>query len=171
MELASEVIERNIPIYAKTRDNLLFFVPLIVKKEGSLMQHSKRLISIMTLVVCLTLTYLAFSSTSALAAGPGPQPGAPGPQRPLPPPRPPVHKLYCPPIHHFRDRGNDVKNLQMALNRQGYRDMYNHPLPLNGIFGNETLFALKNFQARHRMKVDGIAGPAVWQLLGQCAIR
>jgi peptidoglycan hydrolase-like protein with peptidoglycan-binding domain len=63
-----------------------------------------------------------------------------------------------PPVR-WPERGPAVAVLQQALLDLGF------PMPLSmrqgspdGIFGNETLKTVRDFQARYRLKVDGIAG-------------
>lgn len=50
------------------------------------------------------------------------------------------------------DRGNDVKNLQAKLNKVG------HNLEVDGICGNATVSAIKDFQEKYNLTVDGQAG-------------
>ena len=49
--------------------------------------------------------------------------------------------------------GGDVKLVQSKLTSYGYK------LYADGIFGNVTLAAVKNFQSKHSLKADGIVGP------------
>ena len=56
----------------------------------------------------------------------------------------------------YGSRGNDVKTLQEQLNKQGYK------LSTDGIFGQKTLSALKDFQKKNNLTVDGIAGKNTW---------
>lgn len=53
----------------------------------------------------------------------------------------------------FNSRGNDVRWLQFELNRRNYH------LIVDGIAGEKTITALKDFQARNNLVVDGICGP------------
>lgn len=53
----------------------------------------------------------------------------------------------------FNSRGNNVRWLQYELNRFGYR------LVVDGIAGEKTITALKDFQAKHGLNPDGICGP------------
>lgn len=53
------------------------------------------------------------------------------------------------------DRGDDVKQLQIQLTQAGYPTG-----GTTGYFGSGTLKALKSFQQDHRLKADGLAGPA-----------
>ncbi|MCL5676696.1 MAG: polysaccharide deacetylase family protein [Firmicutes bacterium] len=62
------------------------------------------------------------------------------------------------------DRGNDVKELQTYLSRAGYPTG-----AVTGYFGPATLRALKEFQKDHRLKVDGIAGPATMAAVAKAA--
>lgn len=56
----------------------------------------------------------------------------------------------------FGARGNDVRTLQEQLNAKGYK------LNVDGIFGNDTLAAVKNFQQKNNLSADGIAGKNTW---------
>lgn len=53
----------------------------------------------------------------------------------------------------FNSRGNNVRWLQFELNRYGYR------LVVDGIAGEKTISALKDFQSSHDLVADGICGP------------
>ena len=54
----------------------------------------------------------------------------------------------------LNSKGNDVRWLQVELNRRGYH------LVCDGIFGPKTDEAVKAFQADHGLAVDGVVGPA-----------
>lgn len=59
-------------------------------------------------------------------------------------------------------KGSYVTLLQTLLLNRGYK------LPVygaDGDFGNETLSAVKQFQANNHLTVDGIVGPKTWALL------
>jgi peptidoglycan hydrolase-like protein with peptidoglycan-binding domain len=135
------------------------------------MFHKYRIVSMISIALFCALAVFAFSSTTTLAAQ-RPVPGTPAAQKPpTQQQRPSAQKLVCPATVRLSNRGDAVKKLQNALNKQGFRGPQNRVLRVNGIFGNETLVALKNFQARHHLKVDGVAEPDVWRLLGQCNMR
>jgi peptidoglycan hydrolase-like protein with peptidoglycan-binding domain len=119
---------------------------------------------IVSIALFCALAVLAFASPTTLAAQ-RPAPGTATAQKP------PAQRLVCPATVRLNNRGDAVKKLQDALNRQGFRGPQNRTLRVNGIFGNETLVALKNFQSRHHLKADGVAGPDVWRLLNQCNMR
>ncbi|NMD37306.1 MAG: peptidoglycan-binding protein [Christensenellaceae bacterium] len=53
----------------------------------------------------------------------------------------------------FKDKGDDVKNLQVALQKYGY---YNGEI--DGAYGYQTLEAVRIFQKLHSLSADGIAG-------------
>lgn len=53
----------------------------------------------------------------------------------------------------FGSYGGDVKLLQEALNKHGYG------LKVDGIFGNKTEAAVKDFQSKNGLVADGIVGP------------
>ena len=52
----------------------------------------------------------------------------------------------------YGSRGDDVKKLQESLNKQGYS------LSVDGIFGSKTQQAVKDYQSKNSLAVDGIAG-------------
>ena len=54
-----------------------------------------------------------------------------------------------------------VKDLQGKLNRKGYN------LVIDGIVGDYTLAAIKDFQRKNGLVVDGIAGPATFKKLDE----
>lgn len=61
-------------------------------------------------------------------------------------------------------KGADVKNLQTQLNGLGYN------LTVDGIFGKNTLAAVKDYQSKNGLTVDGIVGTNTWNsLLGTSA--
>lgn len=57
--------------------------------------------------------------------------------------------------------GKDVKELQSNLNNRGYN------LAVDGIFGKDTLSAVKGYQASNNLAVDGIVGNNTWGSLIQ----
>ncbi|MCA1992296.1 MAG: peptidoglycan-binding protein [Coleofasciculus sp. S288] len=57
---------------------------------------------------------------------------------------------------YYGSRGSDVAKLQEALGN----------IPVDGIFGRETLARLKSYQAKKGLMVDGIAGPETLSSLG-----
>jgi len=54
------------------------------------------------------------------------------------------------------EKGNKVKELQTKLNQLGYK------LVVDGIFGNATEKAVKDFQKANGLVVDGIVGEKTW---------
>lgn len=63
----------------------------------------------------------------------------------------------------YGSKGNDVSNLQRLLNSRGYN------LSVDGIFGDKTLAAVKNWQQKNGYTVDGLVGPNTWQRMGGTA--
>ena len=62
----------------------------------------------------------------------------------------------------FGSTGSAVSKLQTILNQHGYG------LAVDGIFGENTRAAVRDYQKRYNLKLDGIAGPETWgSLLGQ----
>ena len=62
----------------------------------------------------------------------------------------------------FGCKGDDVKLLQLRLDEIGYPAG-----AIDGIFGRQTLAAVKNFQASRGLKADGIVGPKTLAALNQ----
>lgn len=60
------------------------------------------------------------------------------------------------------DSGAAVIDLQKALNKSGA----DPKITLDGVFGNETLMAVKAFQKKQKIATDGIAGPETMTALG-----
>jgi hypothetical protein len=87
--------------------------------------------------------------------------GAKTPQVPHVPPRTPEQPLY-PGQVEMGDRGEAVKAWQRQLVRRGYGH-----IAVDGIFGERTNHVVRDWQAKHGLRVDGIAGRRTWaSLLG-----
>lgn len=63
------------------------------------------------------------------------------------------------PLLKYGARGNDVKKLQQLLNK------FNYQLQVDGIWGDKTDFAVKDFQKKMNLTIDGIVGPLTWNKL------
>lgn len=57
------------------------------------------------------------------------------------------------------DRGDEVKTLQTMLNAHGYS------LDVDGAFGTNTEAAVKSFQQKNGLTVDGVVGRKTWEAL------
>ena len=64
-------------------------------------------------------------------------------------------------LSKYGSRGNEVTQIQTKLKRWGY---YNGSI--DGIFGSQTLAAVKYFQRKNGLTVDGIAGPKTLAAMG-----
>ena len=64
-------------------------------------------------------------------------------------------------LSRYGSRGEEVKQIQTKLKRWGY---YNGSI--DGIYGSKTLEAVKYFQRKNGLTVDGIAGPATLKAMG-----
>ena len=64
-------------------------------------------------------------------------------------------------LSKYGSRGEEVKQIQTKLKRWGY---YNGNV--DGIYGSQTLEAVKYFQRKNGLTVDGIAGPATLKAMG-----
>ncbi len=60
-------------------------------------------------------------------------------------------------------KGSDVKTLQEKLNQNGYT------LDVDGIFGAKTQAAVKDYQKKNNLSVDGIVGKNTWGALNSVA--
>lgn len=63
----------------------------------------------------------------------------------------------------YGSQGSDVKTLQEMLNQNGYE------LKVDGIFGNQTKSAVRDYQSKNGLAVDGIAGNQTWGALTSAA--
>src|SRR5262249_3813017 len=59
----------------------------------------------------------------------------------------------CPSMLAYGSQGSWVKTLQQRLNTLGFRDPAGHVLAVDGIFGSNTEYAVKRFQAKHALTV------------------
>lgn len=57
----------------------------------------------------------------------------------------------------YGSSGDDVKKLQSYLNQVG-----NYGLDTDGVYGSKTQAAVKDYQTKNSLKVDGIAGDETW---------
>ena len=64
-------------------------------------------------------------------------------------------------LSKYGSRGSEVTQIQTKLKRWGY---YNGSI--DGIYGSQTLAAVKYFQRRNGLAVDGIAGPKTLAAMG-----
>ena len=64
-------------------------------------------------------------------------------------------------LSKYGSRGEEVRQIQTKLKRWGY---YNGSI--DGIYGTQTLNAVKYFQRKNGLTVDGIAGPNTLKAMG-----
>lgn len=64
-------------------------------------------------------------------------------------------------LSKYGSRGNEVTQIQTKLKRWGY---YNGNI--DGIYGTQTVNAVKYFQRKNGLTQDGIAGPATLRAMG-----
>ena len=64
-------------------------------------------------------------------------------------------------LSKYGSRGEEVRQIQTKLKRWGY-----YKGNIDGIYGSQTLEAVKYFQRKNGLKVDGIAGPATLKAMG-----
>ncbi|WP_418791169.1 spore cortex-lytic enzyme [Phosphitispora sp. TUW77] len=67
---------------------------------------------------------------------------------------------------YWGSSGAEVSKVQTKLKNWGY-----YTGAVDGIFGAGTANAVKKFQAKNGLAVDGIVGPATWQALGYTVSR
>jgi peptidoglycan hydrolase-like protein with peptidoglycan-binding domain len=56
-------------------------------------------------------------------------------------------------------KGERVRTIELLLNQRGF------PVPVDGVYGQDTATAVGRFQMAANLKADGIVGPATWQKL------
>ena len=61
--------------------------------------------------------------------------------------------------------GREVVVLQTLLRAAGYKGSDKKVLSLDGNAGNNTIYALKNYQSKNGLVCDGCAGPSTWRKL------
>ena len=66
---------------------------------------------------------------------------------------------------HMGSEGADVKTLQTMLYAMGFVGADGQPIGIDGDFGKNTEFAVKEFQKTHNLEVDGWCGPLTWARL------
>lgn len=64
-------------------------------------------------------------------------------------------------LSKYGTRGNEVTQIQTKLKRWGY-----YTGSIDGIYGTQTLNAVKYFQRKNGLTVDGIAGPKTLAAMG-----
>lgn len=64
-------------------------------------------------------------------------------------------------LSKYGSRGNEVTQIQTKLKRWGY-----YSGNVDGIYGSQTVSAVKYFQRKNGLTVDGIAGPATLKAMG-----
>mgnify|MGYP001861402251 FL=1 len=64
-------------------------------------------------------------------------------------------------LSKYGSRGEEVKQIQTKLKRWGY-----YSGNIDGIYGSGTLAAVKKFQQKNKLKVDGIAGKQTLEAMG-----
>jgi peptidoglycan hydrolase-like protein with peptidoglycan-binding domain len=78
-------------------------------------------------------------------------------QRPIPPPQPPSDEFL-----QVGDRSPSVVPLEIRLRELNY---VTSTFPADEYYGSDTAQAVRNFQRRNRLRVDGIAGPETRRVL------
>ena len=74
----------------------------------------------------------------------------------------PVRQIPQKKILDTGDRGAEVKNLQVSLEKIGF-----NPGPIDGIFGTKTTVAVKAFQKSQGINPDGIVNQKTWEAFRQ----
>lgn len=64
-------------------------------------------------------------------------------------------------VLYWGSSGPEVKKVQAKLNGWGY-----YTGPIDGYYSNKTQQAVKKFQSKNGLVVDGVVGPRTWQALG-----
>ena len=64
-------------------------------------------------------------------------------------------------LSKYGSRGSEVRTIQEKLKRWGY-----YTGNVDGIYGSQTVAAVKRFQQKNGLTVDGIAGPQTLKAMG-----
>lgn len=62
-------------------------------------------------------------------------------------------------------KSNEVKSLQILLKGYGFKGANNKVLDIDGSFGANTEYAVKNYQKKNSIEVDGVVGSNTWNKL------
>lgn len=73
------------------------------------------------------------------------------------------YSSYSYPVLRKGSTGTSVRTLQRMLYNLGYRSVGT----IDGIFGDKTDTAVRNFQSNYNLTVDGIVGPQTWDALNK----
>lgn len=65
----------------------------------------------------------------------------------------------------MKEPKDTIKSLQILLNGKNYRDQDGLPLSVDGSFGGRTEYAVKSFQRKMGITVDGVVGATTWNRL------
>ena len=68
------------------------------------------------------------------------------------------------------DSDNAVQLMQRLLRDQGYDGKNGKQLTIDGVFGDNTDYALREFQGDYTLTVDGICGVNTWSKLTECEV-
>jgi hypothetical protein len=128
-------------------------------QEGHFMFRKYRLMSLIGIAAFCAVAFFGLSTAPALAATytPAPLLSHNAPQN-----------NSCQPDLSFGNQGPSVRQLQILLNRFGFRGPGGRPLAITGRFDANTIFAVKQFEARHHLPQNGRIDARHWQILGQC---
>ncbi len=86
-----------------------------------------------------------------------------GASAPVKPPKPVRRPM---PLLRLGSTGGAVRTLQRALNKAGAKDSAGHVLVEDHDFGRKTDSAVRAWQKRKKLVVDGVVGKATWKSLG-----
>jgi N-acetyl-anhydromuramyl-L-alanine amidase AmpD len=115
--------------------------------------HGHREVSAKSCPVFPYKTVLGLDENGAMRFTPNPNPGSGTPRTVV---STTATEL---PILRITARGASVRVLQQRLNAKGQN------VTVDGIFGQQTLAAVKDFQRAEGLGVDGIVGPVTWDAL------
>jgi hypothetical protein len=72
---------------------------------------------------------------------------------------------YGLPVIQYGQKGASVRRLQHYLRLLGFKSVPGKRSAGYGYFGIRTRWAVKRFQRKHKLRADGVVGPATWAAL------